>query len=104
MSPSRVLSRLGSVVLAVSAAAWLGACTDIVYRDRPPFSPPPDANSGFLGYFDVATQKTNCGNCHVDHQARWEGTKHAKAWATLQAIGQSGNAACVGCHTVNENG
>jgi len=104
MSPARVMSRLGSVALAISAAAWLGACTDIVYRDRPPFTPPPDATSGFLGFFDVATEQTNCGNCHVEHQANWAGTKHAAAWGALQAIGQSGNAACVGCHTVNENG
>lgn len=83
----------------------LGACTDIVYRDRPPFNPPPDASSGFLGYFDVATQQTTCGNCHVEKQAGWKGTKHADAWANLQALAQPADkSSCVGCHTVSENG
>jgi predicted CXXCH cytochrome family protein len=93
------------VALAISAAAWLGACTDIVYRDRPPFSPPPDATSGFLGYFDDAAKQTNCGNCHVEHQAKWRGTKHASAWANLQAVpAQFRDSTCNACHTVNENG
>ena len=73
--------------------------------DRPPFTPPPDASSGFLGFFDAATQQTNCGNCHVEHQADWEGTKHADAWANLQALAQPADkSSCVGCHTVSENG
>ncbi len=105
MSHSRVRSLLGTLVLSLATVLWLGGCTDIVYRDRPPFSPPPDAASGFLGYFDVATQQTNCGNCHVEHQADWKGTKHASAWANLQALPQPADkSSCVGCHTVNENG
>jgi predicted CXXCH cytochrome family protein len=104
MHPSSIKSRLGSLALALGAVAWLGACTETVYRDRPPFNPPPDATSGFLGYFDAATQQTTCGNCHVEHQAEWSKTAHAGAWATLEAIGQSGNAVCAGCHSVNENG
>jgi len=103
MSPSRVLSRLGSVVLAVSAAAWLGACTDIVYRDRPPFNPPPDANSGFLGYFSADSGQTTCGNCHVGQQGDWSQTKHASAWADLQNSGFA-QPFCAGCHSVNSKG
>jgi predicted CXXCH cytochrome family protein len=94
--------KLARALILVALAS--AACTDVVYRDRPPFTAPKDAASGFLGFFDASTEQTNCGNCHVEHQAKWKGTKHAGAWATLQAIGQSGNAGCVGCHTVNENG
>jgi predicted CXXCH cytochrome family protein len=94
--------KLARALILVALAS--AACTDVVYRDRPPFTAPKDAASGFLGFFDAATEQTNCGNCHVEHQAKWTGTKHAGAWAALQSIGQSGNAGCVGCHTVNENG
>ena len=51
----------GAVLLAL---AGLG-CTDekIVFRE--PVNPPPDANSGFLGYFTATDKQTTCGNCHV---------------------------------------
>jgi predicted CXXCH cytochrome family protein len=106
MHASSIKSRLGTLALALCTVAWLGACTDTVteFVTRPPFNPPPDSTSGFLGFFDAATEQTTCGNCHVETQADWKGTKHAGAWAALEAIGQSGNAGCVGCHTVNENG
>ncbi len=103
MRRTPILSRLGSLALLVSAAAWLGACTDTVYRDRPPFNPPPDAASGFLGYFSATEQQTTCGNCHVDHQGDWTKHAHSGAFATLV---NSGHAAsyCYGCHTVSEYG
>jgi predicted CXXCH cytochrome family protein len=89
----------------VGAAIVAAACTndEIVYRTRPPFNPPPDSASGFLGYFTAATKQTTCGNCHVEKQASWVNTKHASAWADLQA---SGHAApyCSGCHAVSQNG
>ena len=42
----------------------IGACTDeeVVYRDNPPFNPPPDSVNGFLGYFTVSEKQTSCGN------------------------------------------
>src|SRR6266496_2845210 len=89
----------------VFAAFVLGACTTekITYVTRPPFNPPPDAASGFLGYFTVSDKQTTCGNCHVGHQATCKDTKHAHAWGNLQASGQA-NASCNGCHTVSQNG
>jgi predicted CXXCH cytochrome family protein len=103
MNASSIKSRLGSLALALATVAWLGACTDTVYRDRPPFNPPPDAQSGFLGYFTASEKQTTCGNCHVDHQANWDKHNHSNAWADLQA---SGHAApyCSGCHAVSQNG
>ena len=91
--------------IAVSALA-LGACTNekIVFVNRQ-FNPPPDSVNGFLGYFDAATQQTTCGNCHVEHQGEWKATKHAQAWADLQALAQPADkSACVGCHSVSPNG
>ncbi len=103
MRRTPILSRLGSLALLVSAAAWLGACTDTVYRDRPPFNPPPDAASGFLGYFSANEQQTTCGNCHVDHQGDWTKHAHSGAYATLINSGHSASY-CFGCHTVSEYG
>ena len=78
-------------------------CTDekIVYRE--PFNPPPDANSGFVGYFTTSDKSTTCGNCHVDHENKWVQTKHADAYATLVNSGNS-KTTCEGCHTVSERG
>lgn len=85
-------------------ALVLSACgQEIVYRDREPFNPPPDAQSGFLGYFDVATKKTTCGNCHVGHQRDWAGSAHRNAFATLEAS-PGKQAFCYNCHTVSQNG
>ncbi|HSE66137.1 MAG TPA: hypothetical protein VLB12_04070, partial [Gemmatimonadales bacterium] len=70
------------------------ACTDTVYKDRPPFNPPPDGEtSGFLGYFTPADQQTTCGNCHVGQQADWIQTGHHQAWNDLQASPDN-NATC----------
>src|SRR5678816_2803210 len=83
----------------------LGACVDekIVYRDGPNFTTPPAAAANFVGYQDEATKKTVCGACHAGQQAKWELTRHADAWATLQA-NPGKQALCEGCHTVSENG
>ena len=80
------------------------ACTDerIVYRD--PVNPPPDASSGFLGYFSTTEKQTTCGNCHVGMQGQWETTRHAGAYETLAALGAEAQPFCFGCHTVNQRG
>jgi Cytochrome c554 and c-prime len=96
-------SRLWTVAPLLAAAFVLGACTDIQYVDRPPYNPPPDAASGFLGYYTESTRQTTCGNCHVGQQADWIQTAHAGAWATLQNSGGA-QSFCEGCHTVNSRG
>lgn len=90
------------VLLACLVAA---GCVDekIVYRDGPNFAAPPSAAASFLGYDDQATKLTVCGNCHVGQQAKWKGTKHADAYATLEKSGQK-QGLCEGCHTVNNLG
>ena len=92
--------------LSVMASVMLiSACTDseIVFRDRELFNPPPDAQAGFLGYFSQADKQTSCGNCHVGVQAEWEKTDHADAFNTLDASGFAQDF-CFGCHTVNQRG
>lgn len=88
----------------LTALIVLGCTSDkIVYVERDPFNPPPDASSGFLGYYDAASKQTTCGNCHADIQGSWKQTRHANAWATLQADAGK-DPSCEGCHSVTENG
>jgi predicted CXXCH cytochrome family protein len=91
---------------AITSIAVLGAgCTDekIVYQDRAPFNPPPDAASGFLGYYTPDVKQTTCGNCHTTTQGEWDGSAHSRAFETLEGSG-SAQSFCYGCHTVSENG
>ena len=102
---SRIPTGSRLAILFTAAFVVLAGCTSekIVYRDRAPFNPPPDSVSGFLGYFDVSTKQTTCGNCHVEHQQKWIGTKHAQAWADLTNSGHAA-ASCSNCHSVGPNG
>jgi len=97
--------KLGHLLGAIVAVVALGACTSdkIVYRDRPPFNPPPDSVNGFLGYFTVNTKQTTCGNCHVGVQGEWKTTKHAQAWSDLQGSGHA-TGSCSNCHSVSQLG
>jgi predicted CXXCH cytochrome family protein len=85
--------------------AFLASCTttEIQYVPREPFNPPPDAASGFLGYYTVSTKQTTCGNCHVGHQRDWRQTAHAGAWASLVASGAQ-QASCNACHSLTDKG
>lgn len=104
MRPSLLHSRLLLVAVATGFALLTGCTTEkIVFRDRDPFNPPPDAGSGFLGYFTANTRQTTCGNCHVGQQADWIKTKHADAWVDLQA-NPGVQPFCQTCHTVNSRG
>ncbi len=93
-----------SLVALVGFAA-LSACTSetIVYRDKPLFETPASIAAGFVGYRSETTKESTCGSCHVEVAGEWKETKHAKAWATLQAnAGKAGY--CEACHTTNNNG
>jgi predicted CXXCH cytochrome family protein len=90
--------------LAMLISVGVAACgDDIVYKERPPFNPPPDSVAGFLGYYDVAAGTTTCANCHAGLQVQWSGTAHAEAWETLQGSGHA-QSFCEPCHTVSHNG
>lgn len=97
--------RVSFLPLLVLAVASLSSCVDekVVYRDRQLFEQPAGAAGDFVGYTDTVAKLTVCGNCHVEKQAEWEQTKHASAWADLQASGHA-SASCEGCHTVGQNG
>ena len=90
---------LGSVALLAGAAC---VSDNVVYRDRT-LTTAPAAAAKFVGYSDVTAKTTVCGNCHVEQQAGWVGTKHASAWSDLQASGHA-TGACQACHTVSQLG
>lgn len=46
----------------------------------------------------VGTAK--CAQCHEEAFTFWQGTKHAKAWETLEEDGKQYDLTCVGCHVV----
>ena len=100
---ARVCSALGP--LAVAACVFGTGCTSekIVYRSGTNFAAPPSAAANFIGYYDDANKQTVCGSCHVDFQTRWSTTKHATAWADLQASG-SATGVCESCHSVTNLG
>ena len=95
----------GLLTTAFIAAVSLVGCASekIVFQNRGPFNPPPDAASGFLGYYDAATKQTTCGNCHVDFQASWKVTKHAGAYNAVTTSSVK-TPACYSCHTLTGNG
>jgi predicted CXXCH cytochrome family protein len=97
----RAVGPVGAAIVIVAASA----CTDTetVYKDRPPFNPPPDETNGFLGFYDASTKQTTCGNCHVTHQTWWTKHKHSEAWDDLVASGGQ-QAFCNTCHTVSGQG
>jgi hypothetical protein len=82
-----------------------GACLDqdSVYGDDRPEGEPPPAANGMVGYANVETGQTVCGNCHAQPQAMWSGTNHSHAWESLQESGHA-QEFCEGCHTVSELG
>ncbi len=96
---------LGILMAIVLTAGAVAGCVDEkkVLEPSPSFETPPAAAEGFLGYADTVAGKPVCGNCHAGKYAEWKQTKHAQAWADLQASGHA-TAACEGCHTVGAYG
>ena len=76
------------------ALAALASCVS----DNSPTVPVLDAQ--FVGYSNAETKQTTCGNCHIDRQRTWQTTRHANAWADLQASGHA-VASCNKCHSTN---
>ena len=104
MTDSRMVRSIvyGSLFLLLPL---FGACLDqdSVYGDDRPEGEPPPAANGMVGYADIETGQTVCGNCHAQPQAMWSGTKHSDAWETLQESGHA-QEFCEGCHAVSELG
>jgi len=94
-----------NILVALVTSGILMGCADetIVFRDAPRFEDPAANAAGFVGYRSETTKETTCATCHVEVGAEWKETKHANAWATLQANpGKKGY--CEACHSVNNNG
>lgn len=103
--PTKMRGYAGFDLFVVAACLIATACTSerIVYRSGTNFAAPPSAAASFIGYFDVTNKQTVCGSCHIDFQTRWSATKHASAWADLQASGAA-TGTCQACHSVTNLG
>ena len=101
----RFLKQNHLVFVALTACAIAAACTSekIQYRSGTSLAVAQTGAKSFLGYYDVANKQTVCGSCHVDYQTRWAQTKHASAWADLQASGGA-TGMCYACHSTNNLG
>lgn len=42
----------------------------------------------------------SCATCHSEQYEFWLGTRHSRAFATLEATSQETDAECIGCHTI----
>ena len=85
-------------LLFAVAGVFALAAAGCVSEDSTPAAPTRDES--FVGYSNPDTKQTTCGNCHVDVQSEWKQTKHASAWADLQASGHA-DTSCTKCHTTN---
>jgi hypothetical protein len=45
----------------------------------------------------------SCASCHKEAYAWWKGTKHGRAYATLERVHKEFNLSCVGCHVTGYN-
>ncbi len=102
----RIQSGQALASVLVLAVLPFAACVDekVIYED--PHDDPgeiPSAAAGFVGYQDHEAALTYCGTCHVEKQAEWLATGHAKAWKDLQESGGA-DASCEACHSTNELG
>jgi hypothetical protein len=65
-------------------------------------------NAGGIQFFRIngkpppftGVEGGTCVDCHSTTHTDWSLTAHANAFATLKAVGQDNNPACVACHTV----
>ena len=88
----------------LSLALALTGCTDdVVYKDLPDYEAPPVGAAGFLGFSDVTSKRTTCGNCHSGKQAVWQNTAHSRAWDDLANSGAQAKE-CEACHSVSHKG
>lgn len=61
-------------------------------RENPrPCPEPAEGEAAFVG-------QAACAACHADAQAFWEGTGHARAYATLEQANKQYDLSCVSCH------
>ncbi|MDF1797863.1 MAG: UshA-like (seleno)protein [Planctomycetota bacterium] len=77
------------------------AAVDEYHRATTAYWQARDAESPDLGPHQRAfVGPENCTACHPEQVEFWLGTRHSRAFATLEATSQAYDAECIGCHTV----
>jgi len=84
----------------VAAACLVALTAAACVSEDEGMSPELVRDSAFAGYTSPEAKQTACGSCHTSTQREWQQTRHASAWAGLQAGGHA-DSTCWKCHTVN---
>ncbi|MGD8700548.1 MAG: Ig-like domain-containing protein, partial [Gemmatimonadales bacterium] len=98
-----LIDQSGLVTAAAAGSATITATSDGIAGSASVSVLTPRDPVGFVGYSDVDSKLTACGECHPDERVGWARTDHARAWATLSNSGRS-QPFCEGCHSVTERG
>jgi hypothetical protein len=77
--------------------ALIAGCPQLNTGDANEPNTPKTGNDGLTGKFAGSAR---CSTCHNNIHTHWSQTLHARAYETLEEIGQHENPSCVGCHTV----
>jgi predicted CXXCH cytochrome family protein len=93
------------IPLFAIAVLIVSACGErIVFRDRDLIGDLPAGSGGFVGYSNVETKLTVCGNCHVTQHNQWLTTAHANAFGAAATLTPAQAEVCAVCHGVSHLG
>jgi len=80
--------------LALAAVDEYHIATDAYWAAQRPGALPPIETKGVFAGAEA------CQSCHAEQYEFWLGTRHSRAFATLEATDQESDAECIGCHTI----
>jgi predicted CXXCH cytochrome family protein len=98
--------RNSRILLCVVTAMLLAGCerTRFVEVERDLIGVLPAGSGGFVGYSNVETGLTVCGNCHVTQHNQWTQTAHAGAFGAAASLAPAQAQVCAVCHGVSHIG
>ena len=76
MDPSVRKWIVAGVVTIVTVGGVAACVTDHFIYESTQFHAPPSNAGGFVGYANVSTRMTVCGDCHIARQTTWIQTAH----------------------------
>lgn len=98
MTRHRIRCSLWALALCLATplavVSGLGGCTNGDNGNDNETKPP--GNDGLTGKFLGAQE---CSICHQNLHTSWAETRHAKAFETIEALGEDDNEVCLGCHS-----
>lgn len=86
--------KVSVVFIGLIIAMSLSGCGE---KDRP--TSPVEESKTYLGVSSSNIGTFTCGTCHQEKHAGWSLTRHANAFQSLAALGETGTPDCLACHT-----